>query len=164
MLKLLATLRRFFLAGTISLIIILVFYDKNISPGLVYPYSDYVGGWYLLFAFFSPIFAILFWIISSIYIRKKGQSAAFESQKLFISTMGRMLVSDITYPFRIIGRQFTSKKKLSEYFGQIAEDEIAGMLADGSKASNLVKLLFMLFRFAIYAVGILTAFTYMANH
>ena len=68
MLKLLATLRRFFLAGTISLIIILVFYDKNISPGLVYPYSDYVGGWYLLFAFFSPIFAILFWVISSIYI------------------------------------------------------------------------------------------------
>ena len=120
--------------------------------------------WSLLFAFFSPIFAILFWIISSIYIRKKGQSAAFESQKLFISTMGRMLVSDITYPFRIIGRQFTSKKTLSEYFGQIAEDEIAGMLADGSKASNLVKLLFMLFRFAIYAVGILTAFTYMANH
>lgn len=163
MLKLLATLRRIFLAGTVSLVIIFVLFVKEYSPGLEFPYSDVFGSYYLLFAFFSPVLAIIFWLISSAYIRKKGQSAFYQSQKKFISTMGTVFISDITSPFRVIIQQFTSKKKLREYYEQVADDGIAGMLADGSKSLSRGKLLRLLIRFAIYAAGIMTASTLIAK-
>jgi hypothetical protein len=163
MLKILATLRRLFLAGTISLIIIFVLFVKEYSFELKFPYSDIFAAFYLYFALFSPILAILFWLISSIYIRKKGQSAAYQSQRKFIGTMGTVFISDITSPFRIIIEQFTSKKKLRDYYGQVVDDGIAGMLAEGSKSINRGKLLRMLIRFCVYAVGIMTSSSLIAK-
>ena len=71
--------------------------------------------------------------------------------------MGAMFIRDITSPFRLIGEQFRSKRKLTEYYSQIASNEIASMLAAGSKAINREKLFWMVIRFAIYTLGILSS-------
>ena len=152
----LSVARRIFLAGTISLIVILVLIIVGYN-GISYQYSNVVGKYYSLFSAISPIAGLLFWLISAVYIRKKGQSAAFQQTQKFTKTMGAMFIRDITSPFRLIGEQFRSKRKLTEYYSQIASNEIASMLAAGSKAINREKLFWMVIRFAIYTLGILSS-------
>lgn len=162
MLKFLSTCRRIFLAGTISLILIIVLSSLKIAvPVLNVP--AVFGTYYTYFALISPILGLIFWLISTIYIRKNGQSAAYQSQLPFVSTMIQMLKSDITSPFRLIGEQFASKKKLTEYYSQVVDTEIAKMLAAGSKALNREKLLRMIIRFVIYIVGVIAATNNFSN-
>lgn len=71
--------------------------------------------------------------------------------------MGQVFLSDISSPFRLIKDQFVTKKKLVDYYSQIAEAQIAGMLADGSRAMNRLKLLRIIIRFAIYIIGSMVA-------
>lgn len=161
--KFLSIVRRIFLAGTVSLIVIL--FLKLIGyTGISYPYSNFVGKYYFLFAAISPVAGLLFWLISAFYIRKNGQAAAFQQQLKFTKTMGQMLVSDISSPFRLIGEQFTSTRKLTDYYSQIASAEIALMLAKGSKAINREKLLWMTIRFAIYVLGVLSSVNILSTH
>ena len=156
MLKFLSVTRRILLAGVVSLIILVLLYAFGYE-GLHFSYSERIGSIYLCFALASPILGLLMWIISAIYIRKRGQSAAYQSTLKFGTTMIQMLGSDITSPFRLIKEQFATKKRLVEYYSQITQTEIAGMLADGSKAINRLKLIRMIIRFAIYGIGIVTA-------
>ena len=154
MLKFLSTVRRILLAGTISLILIFVFSLLRVSvPTINAPVAFSTA--YTSFAFVSPVLGLIFWLISTIYIRKKGQSSAYQQTQPFFSTMIKMLISDITSPFRLIGEQFASKKKLTEYYSQMVDVEIAKMLAAGSKALNREKLLRTIIRFIIYIAGII---------
>lgn len=160
--KFLSVFRRIFLAGTVSLVLILVFFYLHINmPVLNVP--AIFGTYYTYFAMVSPVLGIVFWLISTIYIRKKGQSAAYQQQLPFGSTMAQMLKSDITSPFRLIAEQFASKKKLVAYYSQIVDTEVAKMLADGSKALNREKLLRMIIRFAIYIIGIVASVNSFSN-
>ena len=107
MLKFLSTVRRILLAGTISLILIFVFSLLRVSvPTINAPVAFSTA--YTSFAFVSPVLGLIFWLISTIYIRKKGQSSAYQQTQPFFSTMIKMLISDITSPFRLIGEQFAS--------------------------------------------------------
>ena len=156
MLKFLSVTRRILLAGTLSLFAILIMFIVG-YPGLSYTGSKAIGTGYLFFALASPVLGLIFWLISTAYVRKKGQSAAYQQTVKFTNTMGQMFRSDITSPFSLIREQFVSKKKLVEYYNQVAETEIAEMLADGSRAMNRLKLIRMIIRFAIYIIGSLTA-------
>lgn len=162
MLKFLSTIRRILLAGTISLILIFVLSLLNVSvPTLNAPVI--FSTVYTSFALISPILGLIFWFVSTIYIRKYGQSAAYQQTLPFISTMLKMLVSDITSPFRLIGEQFASKKKLTEYYSQVTDENIAKMLAAGSKALNREKLLRTIIRFIIYGAGIIESVNHLSN-
>ena len=156
MLKFLSVSRRILLAGIISLVLILLFSFLHVPvPALNVP--ALFGTYYTYFALISPILGLIFWLISTFYIRKNGQSAAYQQQLPFGNTMMQILKSDLSSPFRLIADQFTSKKKLIDYYGQIADTEVAKMLAAGSKALNREKLLRTIIRFAIYIIGVISA-------
>ena len=156
MLKILSILRRILLAGVCSLIIIIILFVSGFK-GLSFVNADVIGSIYLCFALASPIIGLFVWIISTLYIRKWGQSAAYQQTLSFRSTMIGMLTSDILSPFKLIKEQFSTKKQLVDYYSQITQLEIADMLAEGSKAINRLKLVRMFIRFFIYGIGIVTS-------
>jgi len=160
--KFLALSRRLFLMGTISLVIIVILVCLKYK-GLVFKGSEMIGSYYALFAIASPVIWLLLWIVSAAYIRKFGQSAAYQQTIKFSKTLGIIIKDDITAPFRLIIEQFASRKKLIKYYSQVVQDEIAGPLADGSKAINFLKLQRMIIVYAFCIIGILTTVSTVVN-
>ena len=154
--KFLPAARRVFLCGTISLIILIILRFTQYQ-GLRFRGSDQIGKWFMYFTFASPVLWIIFWLTSTAYMRKQGRFAASHQQKPFISSMGKNLVSDLTFPFRMIGRQFHSRKKQIDYYSNVVPEEIAVMIADGSIAINRLKLIRAIYVLLICAFGILCA-------
>ncbi len=105
--RFLTVTRRVFLGGTLSLIVIFILYAIG-NNGWQFNYSDTVGRLYLAFAVVSPILGVVFWLISSAYIRKRGQAADYQQTLKFSTTMFKMLKSDLSSPFRLIAAQFVS--------------------------------------------------------
>ena len=71
--------------------------------------------------------------------------------------MKKIIVDDITSPFRLIGKQFVSKKKTMQYYSQFMESQLARSVAEGSVAINRLRLYRMIVKLAIIAIGVMTA-------
>lgn len=105
----LARIRRAFLAGTISLVILLVRnckYSEMLNFGMQLIKRSFVDlsikDCYSLFFSLSPIIYILLAIISCIYIRSNGQFAAFNKQQHFVVTLLRCIGHDLASPLKAI--------------------------------------------------------------
>lgn len=101
MLKFLSFIRRTFLGGILSLIVVVALTFTTFQ-GIAYPYSYLVGRYFIYFCLASVVLGFVFWILSAIVIRKRGQFAASHQTQSFFTTLIRMLGSDISYPFRFI--------------------------------------------------------------
>ncbi len=158
-----AVVRRIFLAGTISLVLIIVLRLMN-HPGKRFYGSDILGNYYLMFAIASPILGFIFSLISVVHIRRSGYSSSYQQTIPFFGTVGEMIKSDITSPFRLFVDQFASKKKMVEYYSNAMSTDMAKMLADGSKAISRLRFYYMIVRFIIYFFGIMAAVNVLANY
>ncbi len=154
--KFLAFMRRLFLAGTISLILIIALSVAECSMSIIF-WNDIFGKWFLLFSGISPIMSLVFLFISTAYIRKNGQFAAYQQTRKFSATLFQVVGSDVSSPFRKFVGMFQSKKKLEETYSQIAQPEIASLLAEGSGSINRTRFLWVLLRTIIYCYGIISA-------
>lgn len=160
MLKFFAFARRLFLAGIISLVIIFFlsaigYYDLN-------PYGiEEFGAIYMCFALISPVLGLIFWLISTAYIRKHGQFAAIHQSRSFGESLLEALKQDITSPFRKFAGLFYSKKKLADSYSQVMDPGVAGMLAEGGKTISRSKFLWVLIRSIVYLWGIISAVKYL---
>ncbi len=161
MLKFLAFTRRLFLAGTISLIIIFILYTIGYYDLNPYGIEEF-GTIFICFALVSPILGLLFWLISTAYVRKNGQFAMIHQSRSFMASMMQALGQDISSPFRKFAGLFYSKKKLAEDYSQAMDPGVAGMLAEGGKAIGRSKSRWVLIRAAIYAWGIISAVKYLS--
>ena len=107
----LARFRRLFYGGTISLILTLVTSIFTKGKGYFDLWSDGIhvrnfDSAFELFLAVTPIIYFLLVVISSAYIRSKGQSAAFQRTKPFISTVLACIGSDVASPFKCIAGFF----------------------------------------------------------
>ncbi len=101
MLKCLSFVRRTFLGGILSLIVIVALKLTKFQ-GITYPFSDIVGRVFIYFCLASIVLGFVLWIVSAIVIRKRGQFAAVHQRHSFFYTLFKMFGHDISYPFRFI--------------------------------------------------------------
>ena len=104
----LARSRRLFYAGTLSLVVTLVVGFMAQRNGDLDLWAEGLSlngfeSYFCLFLVASPIIYFLLVLISSAYIRKKGQFAASHQSKPFVGTFLSCVWSDVLSPFRCIG-------------------------------------------------------------
>ncbi len=105
--RFLAILRRLFLGGTISLLVVMIAFGKKF-PELfdLAKAHEGVPGYFSIFILGSPILFLLFTVFSVIYIRHSGQFAAYQQQKAWMATFFQCLGSDLSSPFKNIRNFF----------------------------------------------------------
>lgn len=124
----LARFRRLFYGGTIALIVTMVVsilthgksYFDLWSDGL--KVNSFDSGFELFLAL-TPIIYLLLVAISTAFIRRKGQFAAYQQSKPFISTFFQCVGSDIASPFKCIAGFFAAifKRYPSFYPAEMAK-------------------------------------------
>ena len=102
----LAILRRLFLAGSVSLLIIIFIIGSNIHDLLNLNSSNIIKISFSLYFILSPILYLVITIISIIYLRHHGQFALYWQSMLPIVNFFGLLRSDITSPFINIKNSF----------------------------------------------------------
>lgn len=114
MLKFLSTVRRIFLAGTISLILIFVLSLLKVSvPTINAPVAFSTA--FTSFAFVSPVLGLVFWLISTIYIRKKGQFAEYQQTLPFFQNNGKYVDKRYYISFQTNSRTIYFKEVTSRH-------------------------------------------------
>lgn len=107
MTRFLTIIRRIFWAGTISLILILTLLDVNLNQIIAFAIEhNNIQDYFSIFFLMSPLLFVLFTVISSAYIRRNGQLAAFHQTQSPVTTFFRCWGHDIIAPFKNIGNFF----------------------------------------------------------
>ena len=149
----LARFRRLFFAGTLALIITLVVSIFTGGKGYLdlWTYGLNLKSFENVFCLFlavSPIVYILLAIISTAYIRKHGQSAAYQQTKPFISTFFQCVASEFASPFKCISGFFTAV--FNKYPSIYPED-----LKKKSKAISIGRFIWMILILAFCVYGLI---------
>ena len=107
MTRFLAIIRRFFLGGIVSLVLCLCLFGIKFTKMVELTKAhNSIAGYSSLFFLLSPIFFLLFTIISVIYIRMNGQFAAFHQTQSPMVSFFRCLGHDLRSPFKNIFQFF----------------------------------------------------------
>lgn len=147
-LRIFAVSRRAMLIGVISLLVSI--FAMHVEFADIISVAWPVNGLYsaiLLFFLVSPLLYILLLVCSTAYIRKHGQSAAYQREKLFIVSCISCMISDITSPFRAV------KNFLMTMFGK-APDNYPDAYWRGSKRIYTFRLIEMLLFIALCFFGV----------
>lgn len=117
MTRFLAVVRRFFWAGTISLILALTIFGIKFDAmwQLALTHNS-VKGWFILFFLLSPILFLILTIVSVIYIRHHGQFADVHRSQSPITSFFRCWGHDIVSPF----------KNIKNFFGALFDKNAMG--------------------------------------
>ena len=107
MTRVLAVIRRLFLGGVVALLCAGLLPSIGFTTVLnnALNHSTF-SEWYCVFLILSPLFYILFTIISVFYIRSHGQFAMVHKKKSFITLFFKALGSDCASPFKNIKNFF----------------------------------------------------------
>ena len=98
-----AVLRRIFLAGLVSLLVCLFLLHADGSAMLAQATAhDSAAGYVSIWFLASPFLYLLSLLISTAYIRRNGQFAAFHQTQSPITSFFKCLGSDLISPFRNI--------------------------------------------------------------
>ena len=143
----LAQIRRTFLAGCVSFAISVIL---EISPSVFVNNAMSGDGFLRYFSIYillSPVLFVLSTLISTIYIRHRGQFAEVHKQKPFIISFLQSIGHDLVSPFKNLGGLFTA---LFRKFPDIIPDDMKRAM----KRKAIFRFFFMVIVILICLAGV----------
>lgn len=140
----LARSRRLFLAGFISLIIIIAL-GENFAAG------NSIQTFYYFYFGLSPIIYLVLTLLSALLIRHFGQFAAVHKQHNYFHTFFRAIGSDLVSPFKNLKGFITA---LVGKYPEVMPDD----MIKKSKGVSIRRFIWTIFVLALCAVGIFIVF------
>jgi hypothetical protein len=140
--RILAVIRRIFLAGIVSLIVSIFIIGRDIESVIQTALAlNSIQSFFCLFFSASLVLYFLFVVFSVIFIRHHGQFAVAHKEQAWFVSFFRCIGSDLVSPFKNIGHFFTTRGNRTDV---------------DSKNIFTRRFVFMLVLLLIFVIGILS--------